>query len=153
MQEYYDLMIFRIEAMGGSVPSQETDAIAEFWDEIDQFLPPSGQLVLARSDDGTLVGCGSLKSISPTKGEMKRLVVKPETRGHGVGHRLVGMSVDAARAMGQKTLYFDTLRNNVEMRGLCQKLGFKEIEFYPESATYRLIPELKPIMCFYSIDL
>ena len=152
LTEYYDLMISRIETLGGSVPPGKR-ALAEFWDEIDLFLPPTGQLVLARSDDGTLVGCGSLKSIGSAKGELKRLFVKPETRGHGVGRRIVEMRIDAAREMGMKTLYVDTLKNNIEMRGLYQKLGFEEINFYEDSATHQLLPQLAPFLCFYSINL
>jgi ribosomal protein S18 acetylase RimI-like enzyme len=152
LTEYYDLMISRIEAMGGSVPPGK-QALEEFWDEIDLFLPPAGQLVLARLEDGTLVGCGSLKEIGKAKGELKRLFVKPETRGHGVGRRLVEMRIDAAREMGLKTLYVDTLKNNTEMRGLYKKLGFGEIDLYEESASYRLLPQLKPFLCYYSINL
>ncbi|WP_282157624.1 hypothetical protein [Shimia thalassica] len=38
--EYYDLMIQRIVDMGGKDPSGDGDAIEEFWQEIDCFLPP-----------------------------------------------------------------------------------------------------------------
>jgi ribosomal protein S18 acetylase RimI-like enzyme len=152
LTEYYDLMISRIEALGGSVP-QGKQALDEFWSEIDLFLPPAGRLVLARLQGGTLVGCGSLKVIGKAKGELKRLFVKPEARGHGAGRRLVEMRIDAAREMGLKTLYVDTLKNNTEMRGLYKKIGFEEIDLYEESASIRLLPQLKPFLCYYSINL
>ena len=139
--------------MGGERPSESSPALREFWDEIDLFLPPKGRLLLAHTADGALVGCGSLKTLTREKGELKRLFVKPETRGTGLGRRLVEMRLDAAREMGLKALYVDTLSANVEMRGLYKKLGFDEIEFYPESATYRMLPELLPLMAFYTIDL
>jgi ribosomal protein S18 acetylase RimI-like enzyme len=152
LTDYYDLMISRIEAMGGSVPPGK-QALDEFWNEIELFLPPSGLLVLARLENGALVGCGSLKEIGEGKGELKRLFVKPETRGHGVGRRLVELRIDAAREKGLKTLYVDTLKNNTEMRGLYKKLGFEEVDLYEESASYRLLPQLTPFLCYYSIDL
>jgi N-acetylglutamate synthase-like GNAT family acetyltransferase len=152
LTEYYDLMISRLEAMGGSVPRRK-QALDEFWDEIDLFLPPNGRLVLARLEDGDLVGCGSLKEIGDAKGELKRLFVKPETRGHGVGRRLVEIRIEAAREMGLKTLYVDTLKNNIEMRGLYTKLGFEEVDLYEESASYRMLPQLKPFLCYYSVNL
>lgn len=152
LTEYYDLMIARIESMGGSVPPGRK-ALVEFWEEIDQFLPPTGQLVLAKSKDGALIGCGSLKTIGSGKGELKRLFVKPGARGLGLGRRLVEMRVEAARKMGLKTLYVDTLKNNLEMRGLYRKMGFEEIEGYTESATIQLLPNLENVMCFYSINL
>lgn len=152
LTEYYDLMISRIQALGGSVPPGKK-ALEEFWNEIDLFLPPTGQLFLAKSEDGALVGCGSLKSLGSAKGELKRLFVRPEARGLGVGRRLVEMRVDAARQMGLRTLLVDTLKNNFEMRGLYQKLGFEEIDGYSESASLKLHPNLKNVLCYYSIDL
>ena len=152
LHEFYDLMISRIEAMGGSVPPGKK-AIEELWNEIDLFLPPKGQLVLAKSEDGTLIGCGSLKSLGSSKGELKRLFVRPQARGHGVGRRLVEMRIDAAREMGLKSLYVDTLKNNLEMRSLYQKIGFKEIDGYSESASLKLHSNLESVLCFYTIDL
>lgn len=152
LYEFYDLMSSRVEAMGGSAPPKKK-AIEEFWNEIDLFLPPTGQLILAKSDDGTLIGCGSLKSLGFSKGELKRLFVKPQARGHGVGRRLVEMRVDAARQLGLKSLYVDTLKNNLEMRSLYQKMGFKEIDGYLESASLKLHSKLENVLCFYSIDL
>ena len=55
--------------------------------------------------------------------------------------------------MGVKTLLVDTLKANVEMQGLYRKLGFEEIEVYPESATYQMVPELLPLMVFFRMDL
>ena len=152
LTEFYDLMISRIEIMGGSVPPGKK-ALKEFWDEIDMFLPPKGQLVLVRSEDGTLVGCGSLKSIGDGKGELKRLFVKPEARGLGLGRRLVEMRIEAARALGLKSLYVDTLQNNQEMRGLYKKMGFKEEDSYTESDSLKLHTKMGNIVSYYSIDL
>ena len=158
LTEYYQLMISRILSMGGTVPQTEGDtdrktALDEFWEDINYFLPPSGRLVLAKAEDGHLVGCASLKSLSATKGELKRLVVRPETRGLGAGRKLIQLILDEARGMGIKTVYFDTLNNAVEMRSLCVKMGLREIQPYEESATLKLIPELAPYICFYAIDL
>ena len=151
--EYYDLMILRLEAMGGSVPGGAEAALQEFWEEIDLFLPPKGRLYVARNANGDLIGCGSLKTIDVGAGELKRLYVKPEARGSGLGRHLVELRIQAAREMGLSRMLVDSLKANVEMRGLYAKLGFEEIEFYPESTTYRMMPELRPFMCFFSIDL
>jgi ribosomal protein S18 acetylase RimI-like enzyme len=145
-------MISRIEAMGGSVAPGKK-ALEEFWNEIDLFLPPTGQLVLAKSEDGTLVGCGSLKSLGSTKGELKRLFVRPQARGLGLGRKLVELRLDAARQMGLRSLSVDTFKNNLEMRGLYQKMGFEEIDGYSESASLKLHPGLDSVLCYYSIDL
>ncbi|MEP5168063.1 MAG: GNAT family N-acetyltransferase [Shimia thalassica] len=151
--EYYDLMIQRIVDMGGKDPSGDGDAIEEFWQEIDSFLPPKGRLYVARTEDGTFVGCGSLKVMDQTRGELKRLFVKPSMRGTGLGRALVQLRIDAAREMGLTELYVDTVSANVEMRGLYAKLGFEEISGYDGCATAKLLPELLPYLTFYRFTL
>lgn len=151
--DYYALMTSRIEEMGGAAPTGGQQATKEFWNEIDLFLPPHGRLFLARDDDGALLGCGSLKKIDARRGELKRLFVRPSARGLGVGRKLVQLRIDAARDMGLNELLVDTLKNNVEMQGLYDKLGFSRIDIYRESATLRMVPELGPYLCFFSMKL
>ena len=152
LKEYYALMIDRIRADGSEVGDSST-AIEAFWDEVGVYMPPEGRLFLAQDKAGAMVGCGMMKKIKPDTAEMKRLYVKPEMRGAGLGRHLVERRIDAAREMGVKTLLVDTLKGNVEMQGLYHKLGFKEIEIYPESATYNMVPELLPLLVFFRMDL
>ncbi len=151
--EYYELMISRLQNMGGSVSGRAEAALKEFWDEVDLFLPPQGRLYVARDANGDWIGCGSLKTIDADKGELKRLYVKPEARGSGLGRHLVELRIQAAREMGLSRLLVDTLKVNVEMQGLYAKLGFEEIEVCAESTTHRMMPELRPFMCFFGMDL
>ena len=94
-----------------------------------------------------------MKKIKPDTAELKRLYVKPKARGTGLGRHLVERRIAAAREMGVKTLLVDTLKANVEMQGLYRSLGFEEIDVYPESATYQLLPQLLPIMVFFRMEL
>lgn len=151
--QYYSLMIERLNGAGIEASDAGGLAIQEFWDEVDKFLPPQGRLFLARDPDGTLVGCGMLKSVGNNKGELKRLFVKPEARGTGLGRRLVELRLDAAREMGLRELLVDTLKANVEMRGLYAKLGFSEIQPYAESSTLRMESRYLPAMCFFSMKI
>lgn len=151
--DYYELMVARLEAVGFQVQGEHMRALEEFWDEIDSFLPPDGRLFLARDADGALVGCGMLKQIGDGKAELKRLYVKPEARGTGLGRALVERRIDAARDMGLRQLLVDTGSFNVEMRGLYAKLGFAETDLYPECSTYRMAPELLPHLRFFRMDL
>lgn len=152
LREYYNLLIGRLVADGG--PQMTPDGpIEDFWTHVAEFLPPAGRLALARKSNGLLVGCGTLASIGHGRGELKRLFVRPEARGTGLGRRLVELRIDEARAMGLRTLLVDTLRLNVEMRGLYAKLGFWEIPPYPESATVQSFPDLAPFMIFLQLDI
>ena len=153
LREYYDLMISRIGEMGGATPAAGSRAIEEFWREVDQFLPPAGRLFLAKDEGGALLGSGTLKSIGGGKGELKRLFVRPGARGLGIGRKLVELRVASAKEIGLRTLLVDTLRNNVEMRSLYESLGFEEIVVYPESSSYKLVPDLQQYFRFYSMRL
>ena len=57
-------------------------------------------------------------------GEVKRLYVRPAARGTGTGRRLVAAVVDAARAIGYRTLCLDTLDGMREARSLYESFGF-----------------------------
>lgn len=152
LKEYYALMISRVEADGGDV-GEGGLAIKEFWGEVDKYMPPEGRLFLALGDEDEMIGCGMMKKIKPDTAELKRLYVKPKARGTGLGRHLVERRIAAAREMGVKTLLVDTLKANVEMQGLYRSLGFEEIDVYPESATYQLLPQLLPIMVFFRMEL
>lgn len=152
LREYYGLMVERIRADGGTV-GDGSDAIEEFWDDVGSYMPPDGRLFLAQDADGQMIGCGMLRKIGPETGELKRLYVKPDARGTGLGRHLVERRLTAAREMGLKTLLVDTLKANVEMQGLYRSLGFRQIDLYPESGTYQALPELLPMMVFFRMDL
>ncbi len=61
--------------------------------------------------------------------------------------------IDIARDMGPRTLLVDTLTTTKEMQSLYASLGFDEIDFYPESATYQFLPDLRDHMMFFKKDL
>ncbi|WP_112321232.1 GNAT family N-acetyltransferase [Oceanibium sediminis] len=147
LREYYHFIVARIDAAGG--PAFDIDTLLQdYWDNAGDFLPPRGATVLAHDAQGALLGCGMLKAIGPTRGELKRLFVRDAARGHGVGRRLVEMRIDAARAMGLWELLVDTLRNNHEMLGLYTSLGFEKVPPFPESTTYDQYPDLGRVMVF-----
>lgn len=152
LREYYALIISRIKA-DIAFDGDGSQAIAEFWDEVDSFMPPDGRLFLAKDDAGALIGCGMMKKISEDVAELKRLYVKPEARGTGLGRQLVELRMQAARDMGVKTLLVDTIKGNVEMQGLYRKLGFEEIDGYPESSTAKMVPEIMLVMLYFRMDL
>lgn len=64
-----------------------------------RFGPPSGCLLLARLD-GVPAGCIAYFGHDATTMEVKRLFVRPEARGHGVGEGLIATLLDEARAAG-----------------------------------------------------
>ena len=94
-----------------------------------EMTPPAGFFFLAWLD-GRPVGCGALRRIDATSGEIKRMWTAPEARGLGVARRIIAAIEATGRAEGMTTLRLDTNRALVEAQALYPKLGFAEVAPY-----------------------
>ena len=130
--EYYGVISCKLAAAGVPRRYSPEELIAPFWANIGKFLPPHGRLMLVHGPSGALVGCGTLQQIRPDAGELKRLYLKPEAQGYGLGRALVEARIKAARDMGWRTLYVNTIIGNRDMLKIYEKVGFQHISRYPE---------------------
>ena len=95
-----------------------------------KYAPPAGRLLLAVEGD-QLAGCIALRSPNDGDCEMKRLYVRPEFRGQGLGKQLVTTLIDAAREIGYERMLLDTLPGKMDQAiGLYRSFGFHEIAAY-----------------------
>ena len=96
------------------------------------YAPPRGALLLAGPREQP-TGCAALRPLSGGDsriGEVKRLYVRGEARGSGLGRALVLRILDDARAIGYRELKLDTLAMMAAARALYASLGFRECDAY-----------------------
>jgi putative acetyltransferase len=97
------------------------------------YAPPRGALVLALVDK-VVAGCCALRPLDSSDyanaSEMKRLYVRSDFRGFGLGRALASHTLDLARQAGYGHVLLDTLDEMEAARSLYVDLGFDEIPPY-----------------------
>jgi GNAT superfamily N-acetyltransferase len=94
------------------------------------YGPPGGEILLAKRGDHVL-GCIALKPLEPPRvAEIKRLFVRQQVRGIGVGKALVEAAVDTARRLGYREIKLDTLPQMEGAIALYRQHGFAPIPAY-----------------------
>jgi len=110
-------------------------AYQDFADELaglpGRYAPPQGALLIARNSEGAPLGCVALRPMQdPARCEMKRLFVAPAGRGLGLGRRLVDALIGAARGLGYREMWLDTLPSMAAAQGLYRTMGFAVVDPY-----------------------
>ncbi len=89
-----------------------------------KYAPPCGALLIGISK-GKTVGCVAVRPLDGEVCEMKRLYVKPDARGLGLGRQLAQEIIGVATALGYSLMRLDTLDRLTEAMRLYETIGFQ----------------------------
>jgi len=93
------------------------------------YVAPHGVLWVAWEDEDAL-GCVALHELASDTAELKRMYVRPESRGRGVARRLTEHAIAVATARGYSRLRLGTLPDMLAAQQLYASLGFRRIPPY-----------------------
>jgi putative acetyltransferase len=112
---------------------------------VDSLRGPDVVFLVARL--GTdVVGCGALVDRAGQYGELKRMYVRPDRRGAGVGRAILAALAAQARARGLRTLRLETGNAQPEALALYERAGFERCDPF---GPYRD----DPLSLFLELDL
>jgi len=91
-----------------------------------EYAETRGCLLLAEIE-GRDVGCVAVRPLEgdPNAAELKRLYVRPDVRGAGIGRILVTAAIEFARAAGYQRFQLDTLHTMQAAQQLYLSMGFQ----------------------------
>ncbi len=99
-----------------------------------KYAKPDGRLYLALAG-GEPAGCIALRYFDTSMNgekrcEMKRLFVRDQYKGHGLGRQLAERVIDDSRIIGYAEMLLDSFAFMESAVALYRKLGFEETEPY-----------------------
>ena len=114
------------------------------------YAAPAGRLLLAY-EDSQLAGCVALRKIDQDICEMKRLFLRDEFRGRGLGRQLIEAIIREAKQIGYERMRLDTLPPKMnDAIALYRSYGFKDIAPYydnPVNGAIFMELELREGLC------
>ncbi len=123
--------LFTAYVAGLGIDLSFQDFSAELANLPGKYAAPAGAVLLARTQTGEAVGCVALRPLEAAGlCEMKRLYVRPDTRGHDLGRRLAVAVITCAREAGYARMVLDTFASMQAARLLYARLGFRETTAY-----------------------
>lgn len=91
------------------------------------YRAPGGWFVVVEDEFNRLVGSAGLHPLDRETVELRKMYLRPEMRGFGLGKRLLDDAVQFARGAGYKKMVLETNGKLVQAIGLYQARGFREV--------------------------
>ena len=108
--------------------ASSTEVHIETFSHVDEIVEQGGQIFLAITDNGEVVGCCALKHHKEKQSyELAKMAVSPHHQGKHIGHQLGEAAIEYAKKQGINSIY---LEGNTRLKAsiaLYRSLGFVEI--------------------------
>ena len=105
-----------------------------------------GGIILVKDDrTGGYIGCAGIRRMDSLTAELKRMYVREEYRGRGLGRALLDRAIRLAKDLGYRRVRLDTMATMTRAIALYKAHGFRETE------PYRYNPETGAL--FFELDL
>lgn len=112
---------FACVGQGFSIEDPEVDHMFQAYDD-----PRAAYYVIEL--DGKISGCGGFAQLEGGTSdtcELKKMYFLTETRGLGLGKRLLELCIEKARDCGYQKMYLETVERMTAANGLYQHMGFQ----------------------------
>lgn len=108
-----------------------------------RYEPPDGRLFIASADEKP-AGCIAMRKLEDGICEMKRLYLRPEFRGQGIGNALITKLIREASSAGYERMRLDTHPPRMAKAvSIYESYGFRQIPpYYDNPNTNVLFMEL-----------
>ena len=148
-EEYFDWMASELRNNYGIDVSQTLgislrDYVGSNVDEFISSLASGGVLYLLQEKKQT-IGMGALVGLKQGIGEIKRMYIKPEYRGKGLGREMLRLLLGKGEEYGFSEIYLETGAFMTAAQGLYRSMGFHERNEYPET---EVPPQLRRFWMF-----
>jgi GNAT superfamily N-acetyltransferase len=105
------------------------------------YGPPTGCFLLAR-DEGHPVGCVAFRAHGADTVELKRMYVRPDQRGKGVGRQMVAALLAEARRLNKRRIVLDSHHTMAGAHAIYRAAGFRDVAppaDFPEEYRSRVV--------------
>jgi putative acetyltransferase len=96
-------------------------------DPVGHFIAPGGDVLLARDEDGEVVGSVALQPTGGGVFELSKMAVTPAARGQGIGRALMDAAIARARELGATSLFLGSNHRLVPAVSLYESAGFRHV--------------------------
>jgi len=142
LKKNYDIDVYPI------IGTALRDYVENDVDEFTSSILKDGVFYLVQVENRT-VGMGALRKLKEGIGEIKRMYIKPEYQGRGLGKKMLQLLLSRGKEYGFSAIYLETGSFMATAQHLYRSAGFYNREEYPET---EVPPQLRHVWLFMEKD-